>query len=228
GGLAIWELRITDDVEQPAVSNDFALASAFALCRRYLVRACNLREVRVRHATAEHASAYARAFPGAQIRFGHLQNALVFERPCLDTPMTLAHSGLRDFYEAQVGVRLERMQSAKAMSVRVRHLLEQRLGRGETGIALVAEELGLNVSALRRELADEGTTYRKLRDELRAELAERYLGDKAHTVSEVAYLLGFATVAAFSKAFRRGHAVPPSTYRANLRRDQAQRSGQLA
>jgi AraC-like DNA-binding protein len=218
GELALWELRATDDVLPLVASNDFALSALFALFRRYLVRPCTLREVHLRHASASHLAAYARAFPGATLRFGRRHNALVFQRASLDTPMALAHPGLCALFEAQVHQRIERIHSARAMSLRVRHVLEEQLRFGNAGIASVAPKLGLNVSALRRGLANEGTTYRRLREQLRAELAERYLGDKALTVSEVAFLLGFATVAAFSKAFRRGHAVPPSAYRANLRR----------
>jgi AraC-like DNA-binding protein len=223
GELVTLELRITDDVAQSPASNDYALTSAYALCRRYMVRPCNVREVHLRHSSPSYFDSYERVFPGARLRFGRRHNALVLDRAWLDTPLASAHLGLRSVFEAQARARLERLHSSKAISLRVRQVLETQLRGGEAGIATVAQKLGVNVSALRRELAEEGTTYRKLREELRAELAERYLGDRALSVSEVAFKLGFATVAAFSKAFRRGHAVPPSAYRANLRRAAALR-----
>jgi AraC-like DNA-binding protein len=216
--LATWELRATDDVTLGAACDDFALAAAFTLCRRYLAGPCALREVHLRQESAAHVAAYERAFPGATLRFGRRDAALVFERACLETPMAQAHAGLQRVYEAQLSARLAQMDSSRAMSLRVRHVLEDQLRSGSAGISSVAQRLGLNVSTLRRELADEGTTYRRVREELRSELAERYLSDRALSVSEVAFLLGFATVAAFSKAFRRGHSVPPTTYRAQVRR----------
>jgi AraC-like DNA-binding protein len=224
GEHAIWELQSADDVPPLPASNDYAVACALALCDRYLrVRGqAWVSEVHLRHTTPTSHEAYARVFKGALLRFGRRHNALIFPRGCLDTPMLLAHPGLRSIYEAQLQARLERMHSSRAVSLRVRQVLEEQLRRGDAGISSVASRLGLNVSALRRELADEGTTYRKLRDDLRGELAERYLSDKGRTVSEVAFLLGFATVAAFSKAFRRAHAVPPSAYRASLRRSALQ------
>ncbi|MET0284451.1 MAG: AraC family transcriptional regulator ligand-binding domain-containing protein [Polyangiales bacterium] len=216
--LAVWELRITDDVPLRPACDDFALAAAYTICRRYLAGPCVLREVHLRQESADYQAVYERTFAGATVRFGRRNVALVFERACLDTPMAQAHAGLRRIYEAQLSERLAQMDSSRAMSLRVRQVLEEQLRSGEAGISSVAQRLGLNVSTLRRELAEEGTTYRRLREELRSELAERYLGDRTLSVSEVAFLLGFATVAAFSKAFRRGHSVPPTTYRAQVRR----------
>ncbi|HEX5661192.1 MAG TPA: AraC family transcriptional regulator [Polyangiales bacterium] len=216
-GQATWELRTTDDVLPRMVCNDFALAAVASLCRRYLTIPYLVREVHVRHGRAPHASAYQRVFPDAEVRYGSRRNALVFDGACLEAPLRLAHAGLLQVYEAQLNERLVELSSARAMSLRVRQVLEEQLRAGDAGIASVAARLGLNVSTLRRALSDEGTTYRRLREELRSELAERYLSDRALTVSEVAFLLGFATVAAFSKAFRRGHQVPPTTYRARVR-----------
>jgi AraC-like DNA-binding protein len=61
---------------------------------------------------------------------------------------------------------------------------------------------------MQRKLKARGVSFRKLLDDTRRQLAEQYLKDSTLSVSEIAYLLGFAEVSSFSRAFRRwtGHA----------------------
>jgi AraC-like DNA-binding protein len=66
----------------------------------------------------------------------------------------------------------------------------------------VARELGLSRATLYRKLKQEGVSFEALRDELRRDLALRYLAGKT-SVSKTAYLLGFSDPAAFSRAFKR-------------------------
>ena len=66
---------------------------------------------------------------------------------------------------------------------------------------------------LRRRLADEGTSYHAIADEVRHGLAVAYLGDARISVTEIAFLLGFADAAAFNKAFRRWAGASPTEVR---------------
>jgi AraC-like DNA-binding protein len=70
----------------------------------------------------------------------------------------------------------------------------------------------MSVATLRRRLDDEGTSHTEILDEVRHELARVYLRDPHLAISEVAFMLGFAHVAAFYKAFRRwtGGGTPAS------------------
>ena len=56
--------------------------------------------------------------------------------------------------------------------------------------------------------------YREVLNDLRRQLAVRYVGDSRHSQAQVAYLLGFTDVSAFSHAFKRWTGVPPSQYAA--------------
>jgi AraC-like DNA-binding protein len=74
----------------------------------------------------------------------------------------------------------------------------------------------VSVATLRRRLEEEGTTFTGLVDEVRRDLAERHLSDPHRTISEVAFMLGFAHAPAFHKAFRRWTGATPSERRARL------------
>jgi AraC-like DNA-binding protein len=52
-------------------------------------------------------------------------------------------------------------------------------------------------------------------DEVRFDLAVPLLNDEALTITEIAYELGYANVAHFSRAFRRITGMSPRNYRNN-------------
>jgi AraC-like DNA-binding protein len=212
---AVWEVRITDDVEQLPAANDFALASTCGIARRYTGQHNVLHEVHFRHAEATSQSAYARVFEGAEIKLGMPHNALVFARSHLDAPMSLAHAGLKHAFELHANAAIERIRRSQSMGGRVRQLLLAHLAAGDVSMAGIARRMALSVATLRRRLADEGTSHSQLLDEVRRELAERYLADRNLAIGEVAFLLGFSHVTAFYKAFRRWSRGPtPAAFRA--------------
>jgi AraC-like DNA-binding protein len=64
--------------------------------------------------------------------------------------------------------------------------------------------------SLARHLSNEGLNFSQLLNELRLELAKRYLTDEQLSVSHVAWLLGYQEVAAFSHAFKRWTGKTPT------------------
>jgi AraC-like DNA-binding protein len=64
-----------------------------------------------------------------------------------------------------------------------------------------------------RKLKAEGTTYEKILDDLRHQIALHYLSGKKVSVNETAYLVGFSEAAAFSRAFKRWTGKSPSDAR---------------
>ncbi len=82
-------------------------------------------------------------------------------------------------------------------------------------MALIAAELCMSERTLHRRLADENTGYRQLADEVRANVAAALLSSDL-TVEEAGRRLGYAEVAAFSRAFVRWTGELPSAYRRRM------------
>jgi AraC-like DNA-binding protein len=78
---------------------------------------------------------------------------------------------------------------------------------------LVASKLKTSTRTLRRKLELEGTSFRDLVDELRAQVAIRYVHDTDFTIEDVAFRLGFSDAAAFRHAFRRWTNSSPQEFR---------------
>ena len=94
---------------------------------------------------------------------------------------------------------------------KVRQLLEKDLGqRTNHG---VAQALSMSSSTLKRRLAEEGTTYSKVRQSLLYEHAMLRLLDRSVSVSEIATELGYSDLANFSHAFKRWTGRSPKDFR---------------
>ena len=63
---------------------------------------------------------------------------------------------------------------------------------------------------LARKLSDEGLNYSEILEDLRRDLAVRYLDNRKLDVSKIAWLLGFHEVSAFTHAFKRWTGKTPS------------------
>jgi AraC-like DNA-binding protein len=128
--------------------------------------------------------------------------------------MAFAHAGLQAAYELHVQNAQRKVEQDAGVAAQVRAQILGQLHAGEPSITRVGRKLAMSESTLRRRLREEGTSHRELVDQVRWQLAQSYLGDAALGIREVAFLLGFAHVSAFHKAFRRlSGGLTPHEYR---------------
>jgi AraC-like DNA-binding protein len=88
------------------------------------------------------------------------------------------------------------------------------LPHGKAQASEIAVRLGVSQRTLARRLAAEGVTYSDVLEDLRSNLAQRYLADDALTISQIAWLLGYQEVSAFTHAFKRWIGMTPREARA--------------
>jgi AraC-like DNA-binding protein len=81
---------------------------------------------------------------------------------------------------------------------------------------LAADLLGMGPRTLRRRLAEEGTTWRAVVQDLVFSLAVERLEDGRHSVREIAEELGYSHAEHFSRFFRSRPGIRPSAYRAEV------------
>lgn len=105
----------------------------------------------------------------------------------------------------------ERSRHTSNIAVRIR---KQLLETGLTASAPeTASRLGLSLRSLFRRLAEEGSSYQSIVDEVRCDLAIGLLRSSGTKIEEVAQRLGFTEPSNFTKAFRRWTGLTPSQYR---------------
>ncbi|MDN8541290.1 AraC family transcriptional regulator [Erwinia sp. BC051422] len=96
---------------------------------------------------------------------------------------------------------------------RARSQVRLMLMQGEPALPEVAEKMGMSSWSLQRRLREENLSFTALVDKVRCELATWYLQQRQLPVSEMALLLGYSEVSAFSRAFRRWFGVSPRQWR---------------
>ena len=107
---------------------------------------------------------------------------------------------------------LNQMEIEDDIISRICHLLLSTPGEFPK-LDAVANKLSLGARTLRRRLNDLGTSYQRILDDVRRELAIEYLRTTNLTVQEIAELLGYSEVTNFRRAFMRWVELSPYQYR---------------
>ena len=211
GECVLWRFRITDGVPQPRAANDFVIASAARFSLRCAAIDRMPREIHFMHEAPADLGEYA-AFSASLLKFGMPHNGYLLERSVLQLPTRIGNVRMHAAFDKYARELSER--AALGARSRAREAITARLASGDMCMESVAASLAMSVPTLRRRLEDEGTTFTDLVDDVRRDLAERYLREPDRSISEIAALLGFAHAPAFHKAFRRWKGVTPTAHRA--------------
>lgn len=99
---------------------------------------------------------------------------------------------------------------------RVRRLMVEHLGRTTLTPPKVARALTVSRRTLSRRLAEEGTSFGDLFDDVRRESACALLQDRGLSVGDVAFFLQYSEPAAFHRAFRRWTGQTPRDFRSTV------------
>jgi AraC-like DNA-binding protein len=170
-------------------------------------------EVRFRHARDNEIAKF-RKFFGCPVHFGTRQNSLVFSRSQLSLPIATADERLYGLLTGYCeAILASRPVGSADLRQQVERIIAKLLCRGDAETEAVAHELGLSVRTLARRLSDVGVSFAQILDELRHQLALKYLGDADLSLSQIAFLLGYSELSAFSHAFRRWTNTTPSDWR---------------
>jgi AraC-like DNA-binding protein len=125
-------------------------------------------------------------------------------------------SGQVDDFERYFGAPVHFGRDRNALVLKqsdIEHLVARLLPSGSVTTRSVAKELGLSERTMARRLADAGTSYRQIIDEVRRDLAKRYMVEPNVRPSQIARLLGYSEPSAFTHAFRRWTGQSPSRFR---------------
>ena len=195
---------------------DSVLASWFTLLTShamYLTQPVSIvKAVHIEYPEPKNSERY-HAFFQCQVIFNSTFNGLVLNSQHIQTP--LPDACMSSYLQAQQLCQneLQQLQQNQDWQTKVIEKVSHNLVGNVPDINQVAELLGTSAWTLRRRLYKEKTNYQSIMDTTRKGLALSYVRDTLLTFSEISYLLGFATPAAFYKAFRRWTESTPKNYR---------------
>jgi AraC-like DNA-binding protein len=192
---------------------EFFLVTLVRLCRS--LTGLSLMPVRVTlcHGRPDGIGEY-NTFFGCRTEFQAEHDAVVFADACRRLPLVSADPHLSDILIRYCEETLKsRRKAMSSFRVRVENAIAPQLPHGKPKASMIAHSLNVSQRTLARRLAQEQTTLAAVLEDMRRELAVRYLEDPKLSISQVAWLLGFSEVAAFTHAFRRWTGMPPSALR---------------
>lgn len=198
---------------------DCHILTILRACGLLLSKQFKLTELRLQRAMPADRDAYELAMRHVPI-YGCDDNTLVIADEVLMLPLPTANAALARINEDAAARYLADLEG-DAFQRQLKQLIQDRLPDGDPSQEDIAQRLSMTTRSLQRRLADDGTTYREILNDLRHKLALEYLSQGIYSISEVAYLLGFAELSAFTRAFKRWTGVSPSAWEAASR--QAQR-----
>jgi AraC-like DNA-binding protein len=168
-------------------------------------------EVRLRYPAPSDIASYRQLY-GVRPLFRSSANLLVLDRERLERPLPLANEHVLRLSEQACEKLLAAGRSRAAFAAKVRDRLERRIER-MPDMDEVAKELHLTSRTLRRRLEEEGTSFRKVRDEVRMTRAEELLAGPRLSLEQIAERVGYADATSFVSAFRRCRGRTPGSFR---------------
>ena len=124
-------------------------------------------------------------------------NGLLIRRADLDRPNPQADEQLA-LHARHLLTHVAISQQA-ALREHVEHLIKIFLPAGKASVQICAATLGMTVRSLQRHLDAEGTSFTQVLAHARAQLARQYLANPKMRATDIADLLGYRSVAAFSR-----------------------------
>lgn len=188
---------------------EFWLISFVRLCRQLTNRRLIPSRVRVVH-HRDRTPTEMRSLLGCEVEFGASVDEIVF--PPTVRQMAI---GSADCHLNELLVRYceEALSNREPGRITLRSTVEKAMApllpHGKARAAEVAHKIGMSHRTLARRLAEEGLTFSEIAEQLKADLAQHYLRDGDLPISQIAWLLGYHEVSAFTHAYKRWTGMTP-------------------
>lgn len=193
------------------VTAEFALAAQLPMLRLFAGEHARPTQVDFAYPAPAYVDEYTRIF-GDGARFDRPCTQLEFPRAWLDKPQLYQSPELYALLKSEADKNLGRLERETTLGERIERVLAKH-GAQRVTMDDVARELDTSARSLRRRMRAEGVSYAELVTRNLAGTARRLLAQPGASIQETAYRMGFATPAAFHRAFKRWTGMTPKQYR---------------
>ena len=154
------------------------------------------------------------SFFGGKVEFGSDFDEIVLPSGAGDLQLVNADPYLNKIIVRDCEAFLaERRSNAGPFRTKVENAIAPLLPHASARASVVAQALGMSERTMGRKLAQEGSSFTEILQQLRSEMAVRYVDDPSLPISRIAWLLGFEEVSSFSNAFKRWTGKSPRRMR---------------
>ncbi|MGH1372377.1 MAG: AraC family transcriptional regulator ligand-binding domain-containing protein [Cellvibrionaceae bacterium] len=158
---------------------------------------------------------------GTRIDYNHSRTAIGFSRDTLDISPASQDVLARQMAQAKIRQLENRQQKTHpqhnaGLIPQLERWIRRHIHRDSCHLAALAKDLELHPKKLQRELAAKGLNFRRLKAEIRLDMAEHYLRNSNLSLTDISALLGFGELSGFSRAFKHRHQHSPLEWRKHL------------
>ncbi|BFM14585.1 AraC family transcriptional regulator [Maricurvus nonylphenolicus] len=208
GGIALEkQYEVPEHLLQ--VFSDRAVKAVISIATSYYDHQNIFRKIHLMHNDCNKAL-YEKSF-GCEVEFGHHRNEILIKKEDMLRPFPESDPEFSRKCLEQCRKIMHTFQARSELISQIKEIILSEPGYFPKANE-VAEKLGCTPRTLRRKLSQEGEHYQTLVNEVRAELAKRYLKSDL-PLDAIAEMLGFSEAAAFSNAFKVWESISPSEYR---------------
>ena len=189
---------------------ELAIGVLFRTCAALMGTRWQPQSVNFTHSAPPDLHMHQRVF-SCRVEFDSDFNGIVIPAADLDDPNPSADPAMAR-YATQF---IESLPSAREHSIalEVRRAVYLMLPSGRATTECVAQGLGLSVRSMQRELDEAGVSFTSLLNEVRRELAPRYMANPMYSILRVSELLGYSTQGSFTRWFASQFELNPSAWR---------------
>lgn len=150
----------------------------------------------------------------APVQFDAASDRLRFSKDALDLPVIYADQRLLEILQPYCD-RVAALRGGPTASFRmiVENEIQKLLPYGQARIDAIANAVGISSRSLGRRLAEEGTSFSDVLDDLRRALSLQYLAEPGLSIEQITHLLGYGDTGSFAHAFRRWTGNSPTQVR---------------
>ncbi len=203
-----WLLAVD---HEPQVLIDYCFAWTLSLARHGTGTA--LRPVRVEYVQQRANLPAIERNLGCEVITGRPRNEIVFHASDATAPFVTRNAELLDLLAPQFEEQLRQFKDEDSFIERVHQAIQDRLTGRRPSIDAISQALHMSPRTLQRRLQESGSSFQRVLDEARHQMARYYLSNSVLELNEAAYLLGFEDPNSFGRAFRAWEGMPPSDWR---------------
>jgi AraC-like DNA-binding protein len=201
---------VTESLLPSRQASELVIGVLFGLCSTLLGSQWRPYSVNFMHQPPDNLQRHRRMF-GCNLEFGSEFNGIV----CSDASLDMVNASADPAMACYAQDYLDSLQGHESTSLLfdVRKAIYLLLPMGRATIEQIALSQGMNVRTFQRRLQVDGCAFNDLINEVRRDLALRYLENPNHSLSRIADLFGFSMASSFTRWFINQFGMPPAAWR---------------
>lgn len=212
----IREEIISDTPGGTQQSTDMAIGVLMLIFRAILSQHWRPQAVHFTHPANSDLQVHRRLF-GCPLYFDSDFNGLVCLKADMDRPNVRADATMASYAQSFIDAMPKRGQNSTVQDVRRSVYLLLPMGRAS--VEQISSGLGVNVRTLQRRLDESGVSFSQVLNEVRCELAQRYISHTSHSMGRVAEQLGYSNLSSFTRWFTAQFDCSPTQMRVRSEAD---------